>query len=178
MASKADARMSRVICHRCKDRGHYSRDCPSRAQRLQTTESVDRVEGLEGLSFLEIDEDEDDPVKSRRREKRRPTSAAPRSSQVRENPPREARYAGRYAASTVEAEAARQQRCEPAWTGVAAALRREAGVPWSPRCRRARVDQAGETLRAKPVQPQSLVARKGDTISKAIVAEYGRREPR
>ena len=54
MASKADARMSRVICHRCKDRGHYSRDCPSRAQRLQTTESVDRVEGLEGLSFVEI----------------------------------------------------------------------------------------------------------------------------
>ena len=178
MASKAESRMHRVICHCCRRRGHLRRDCPFSSRALQTTLSDAFVEGLKRLSFVEIDEDEDDPAKSRRRRKRRQKSAAPSASKLRVNPDREARYAGRYAASTVEAEAARQQRCEPAWTGVAAALRREAGVPWSPRCRRARVDQAGETLRAKPVQPQSLVARKGDTISKAIVAEYGRREPR
>jgi hypothetical protein len=170
--------MHRVICDCCRRRGHLRRDCPFSSRALQTTLSDAFVEGLKRLSFVEIDEDEDDPAKSRRRRKRRQKSAAPSASKLRVNPDREARYAGRYAASTVEAEAARQQRCEPAWTGVAAALRREAGVPWSPRCRRARVDQAGETLRAKPVQPQSLVARKGDTISKAIVAEYGRREPR
>ena len=170
--------MHRIICHCCRRRGHLRRDCPFGSRALQTTLSDAFVEGLKRLSFVEIDEDEDDPAKSRRRRKRRQKSAAPSASKVRENPDRVARYAGRYAASTVEAEAARRQRCEQAGAGIAAALRCEAGVPWSPRCRRARVDQAGETLRAKPLQPQPLVAPKGDSISKAIVAKFGRCEPR
>ena len=151
--------MHRVIFHCCRRRGHVRRDCPFSSRALQTTLSDAFVEGLKRLSFIEIDEDEDDPAKSRRREKRRQKSAAPSASKVRRNPNRKSRYTGRYAASTVEAEAARQQRCEHAGAGIAAALRREAGVPWSPRCCRAPVDRAGETIRAKPVQPQSLTSR-------------------
>ena len=174
--------MHRVKCHGCKGRGHFRRDCPLSGQfALQYTESVADVEGaLERLSFVECDDD-DDPAKRRRRRKRRPTSAAPRSSKERENPHRSARFAGRYTASAVGAEA-RRLRCEPASAGATDARRRGAGEQRSARSHRARVGRASGTLLNTPLQPHSLVTPKGDSISKAVRANRDtnidlRREP-
>ena len=122
----------------------------------------------------------------------RPKSAvlsSSRRSRERENPHRGARFAGTYTASAISAQAARRKRGdsptsakEPIGTrtaraDAAAAMLRSAGEHRFALGQRARADRAG--LHPEQARQQGLhAAPKGDVISRAIIAQYGRCEPR
>ena len=174
--------MQRVICHCCRGRGHFRRDCPFSNRSLLTTLSDAYVEGVERLPFVEIGDEDDDPAKSRRLKKRQSKSAAPQrliKQKERENPEREARYTGKYCASAVGAQAAPRKGGDPGQRPRSICAEERTKSTRSAESSRTPSPTRASTASGRRQQPAaSSRAPKGNRISRDIITLYGRREPR
>ena len=108
---KDDVRMHRVMCNRCKQRGHFGRNCPNKDFKLNKAETFGTAVGeaeAEAARALRrgdvqwvIVHDDELQRSSKPRSKGRSDARRAASPRATPNPHRAARFSGRYTACAV-----------------------------------------------------------------------------
>lgn len=103
--------MHRVVCNRCKQRGHFGRNCPNKDFKLNKAETFETAVGeaeAEAARALRrgdvqwVKFHDDELQRSQQRNKKAPARRREGSPRATPNPHREARFAGRYTACAVQ----------------------------------------------------------------------------
>ena len=106
-----DVRMSRVVCNRCKGRGHFGRNCPHQDQHFPPKQTFETAVGeaeAEAARALRrgdvqwVKFHDDELQRSQQRSKKAPARRREGSPRATPNPHREARFTGRYTACAVQ----------------------------------------------------------------------------